>query len=125
MSPAHAQTRRSRPAVPTLRADSAETMKMPEPIIEPTTSIAPSNGPISRCGRPVLGICSRDDARIGARRQPEIFRTPSREDPMKALMQETPLTLTHVLWRAEKLFGRKEMVTRVDGGVTRRTYGEA
>ena len=41
---------------------------------------------------------------------------------MRALMQEYPLTLQHVLWRVEKLFGRKEVVTQRAGGVHRYTY---
>jgi fatty-acyl-CoA synthase len=43
---------------------------------------------------------------------------------MRSLMQETPLTTQHMLWRLERLFSRKEAVTRVDGGVVRLTYGE-
>ena len=35
----------SQPGLPTLRAISAETMKMPEPIIDPATSMVESNSP--------------------------------------------------------------------------------
>ena len=34
---------------------------------------------------------------------------------MKAMMQDYPLTLQHMLWRVEKLFGRKEIVTKQRG----------
>jgi hypothetical protein len=48
MTPASAHTVSSHPAVPTSRTISAETMKMPEPIIAPATSMVASNKPI-RC----------------------------------------------------------------------------
>ena len=41
-APATSQATSSQPALPTLRAMSAETMKMPEPIIDPTTTIVES-----------------------------------------------------------------------------------
>ena len=43
---------------------------------------------------------------------------------MKALMQDFPLTLHHVLWRIEKLFARKEIATLTDDGMHRISYGE-
>ncbi len=43
-----AQTPSSHPPEPMSRALSAETMKMPEPIIEPTTSAVASSRPIPR-----------------------------------------------------------------------------
>ncbi len=43
---------------------------------------------------------------------------------MKAMMQDYPLTLQHILWRVEKLFGRKEIVTKREDGVHRYTYGD-
>jgi fatty-acyl-CoA synthase len=43
---------------------------------------------------------------------------------VQGLMMEYQLTLRHVLERAYRYFPRKEVVTRVDGGVTRATYGE-
>ncbi|MGH7903297.1 MAG: long-chain fatty acid--CoA ligase [Candidatus Dormibacteraceae bacterium] len=43
---------------------------------------------------------------------------------MNGTMQDHPLTLQHVLWRAGHLFAGKEIVTRVAGGVARSTYGD-
>ena len=43
---------------------------------------------------------------------------------MKALMQDFPLTIHHILWRIEKLFARKEIGTLTDKGVHRISYGE-
>ena len=43
---------------------------------------------------------------------------------MEALMQDFPLTLHHILWRAERLFARKEIVTKTADGVRRYTYGD-
>src|SRR6187431_1180941 len=43
---------------------------------------------------------------------------------MRALMQEMPLTVGHVLWRLERLFARKELATRIEGGVVRTSYGD-
>jgi hypothetical protein len=42
ITPARTQAIRSQPGEPTSRDDSAEVMKMPEPIIEPITIIVPS-----------------------------------------------------------------------------------
>jgi len=39
-------------------------------------------------------------------------------------MQDYELTLQHALWRIEKLFPRKEVVTKTETGVHRITYGE-
>src|SRR5450631_1313820 len=53
MSPVITQIRRSHPPPPTVRAISALTMKIPDPIIEPMTSIVPSNRPralLNSCG---------------------------------------------------------------------------
>src|SRR5437763_17130083 len=41
--PAKAQARNNQPGAPTSRADSADVMKMPDPIIEPTTIIVASS----------------------------------------------------------------------------------
>jgi len=41
---------------------------------------------------------------------------------MEGLMQDFPLTLHHVLWRVERLFARKEIVTLQSGGVHRTTF---
>src|SRR6184192_1107264 len=43
---------------------------------------------------------------------------------MEALMQDFPLTLHHIVWRMEKLFPRKEIVTKVEGGLHRYTYAD-
>ncbi len=52
-TPVTAQTTSSQPEEPTSRAMSAETMKMPEPIIEPATSIVESSKP-----SPLTNFCS-------------------------------------------------------------------
>src|SRR5271165_410028 len=49
INPAKAQATKSQPGAPTSRADSAEVIKIPEPIIAPMTSIVASSTPISRC----------------------------------------------------------------------------
>src|SRR3954471_22793350 len=54
ISPARAQARRSPPGAPTSRADSADVMKMPEPIIAPMTSMVASSTPRSRCRAPAF-----------------------------------------------------------------------
>src|SRR3954466_3498254 len=43
---------------------------------------------------------------------------------MLGLMQDYPLTVQHVLWRVEKLFRRKEIVTKRETGVHRYSYGD-
>ncbi|HVE76817.1 MAG TPA: long-chain fatty acid--CoA ligase [Actinomycetota bacterium] len=43
---------------------------------------------------------------------------------MKGLMQDYPLTIQHIFWRAEKLFPEKEVVTRTPDGVHRYTLGD-
>ena len=53
-----AHTASSQPAPPTWRAMSAETMKMPDPIIDPATSIVESNSPSPRTNV----VCSRSGA---------------------------------------------------------------
>src|SRR5207237_2257237 len=53
MSPATVQVSSSQPGAPINRADSADVMKMPDPIIEPITIIVASTGPRART-RPVL-----------------------------------------------------------------------
>jgi fatty-acyl-CoA synthase len=40
------------------------------------------------------------------------------------LMMDYPLTLQHVLWRVQRLFDRKEIVTKREEGVHRYTYAE-
>jgi fatty-acyl-CoA synthase len=41
---------------------------------------------------------------------------------MKGLMQDQPLTLQHVLWRAQRLFDHKEIVTKREEGLHRYSY---
>ncbi|HZU16326.1 MAG TPA: long-chain fatty acid--CoA ligase [Candidatus Dormibacteraeota bacterium] len=43
---------------------------------------------------------------------------------MRGLMQDYPLTLQHLLWRMERLFARKEIVSKTEQGVHRYTYGD-
>ncbi|HZV52285.1 MAG TPA: long-chain fatty acid--CoA ligase [Candidatus Dormibacteraeota bacterium] len=43
---------------------------------------------------------------------------------MRGLMQDYPLTLQHLLWRMERLFARKEIVSRTEQDVHRYTYGD-
>ncbi|MDQ2786828.1 MAG: long-chain fatty acid--CoA ligase [Chloroflexota bacterium] len=43
---------------------------------------------------------------------------------MEQTMQDYPLTVQHVLWRVEKLFRRKEIVTKREMGLHRYTYGD-
>ncbi|HET8626655.1 MAG TPA: long-chain fatty acid--CoA ligase [Thermomicrobiales bacterium] len=45
-------------------------------------------------------------------------------DAVGSLMQNYPLTIQHILWRVEKLFRRKEVVTKREAGVHRYTYGD-
>src|ERR1700682_5054778 len=49
--PATVQASSNQPGAPIRRADSAEVMKMPEPIIEPTTIMVASSGPRARTNR--------------------------------------------------------------------------
>jgi fatty-acyl-CoA synthase len=44
--------------------------------------------------------------------------------PIEGLMQDYPLTLHHVFWRLEKLFGPKEVVTRREKGIHRYTNAD-
>ncbi|MGI8562673.1 MAG: long-chain fatty acid--CoA ligase [Candidatus Dormibacter sp.] len=43
---------------------------------------------------------------------------------MQGLMQDYPLTTQHILWRMERLYGPKEIVTKTDAGLRRVTYRE-
>jgi fatty-acyl-CoA synthase len=43
---------------------------------------------------------------------------------MKALMQDYPLTTQHMLWRVERLFDHKEIVTRRETDLHRYTYSD-
>src|SRR5213078_3078664 len=52
IKPATAQAPTNQPGAPVSRADSAEVMKIPEPIIEPTTIMVASSGPRPRTSLP-------------------------------------------------------------------------
>jgi fatty-acyl-CoA synthase len=43
---------------------------------------------------------------------------------VQGLIQDYPLTLQHILWRVEKLFRPKEIVTKRENSIHRYTYGE-
>jgi len=43
---------------------------------------------------------------------------------MRGLMMDYPLTITHILERARRLFAKKEIVTRTAAGLHRYTYGD-
>lgn len=43
---------------------------------------------------------------------------------MKGLMQDFPLTIHHIFWRAEKLFPEKKIATKTPSGMHRYTYRE-
>ncbi|MFN3258355.1 MAG: long-chain fatty acid--CoA ligase [Ilumatobacter sp.] len=43
---------------------------------------------------------------------------------MQGLMQDVPLTITHLFDRAEKYFGNKEIITATGAGLERTTYAE-
>src|SRR5437764_13549899 len=49
------QTTNNHPGEPTCREISAETMKMPDPIIEPATSMVESSNPRPRMNLPLVG----------------------------------------------------------------------
>jgi fatty-acyl-CoA synthase len=43
---------------------------------------------------------------------------------MRGLMQDYPLTIQHVLWRVERLFANREIVTKEEDGLHRYTYSD-
>src|SRR5579859_6134055 len=51
-------------------------------------------------------------------------RAPAAAAPIQGLMQDYPVTLHHIFWRLEHLFGPKEVVTRRQDGVHRYTYAD-
>jgi fatty-acyl-CoA synthase len=53
-----------------------------------------------------------------------VAREAAVENSIPGLMQDYPLTLHHIFWRLERLFGRKEVVTKRQAGVHRYTYAE-
>jgi fatty-acyl-CoA synthase len=46
------------------------------------------------------------------------------DDPVVGLMQDYPLTLQHLFWRIERLFGEREIVTRREASVHRYTNAD-
>jgi fatty-acyl-CoA synthase len=53
-----------------------------------------------------------------------VAREAAVETRIPGLMQDYPLTLHHVFWRLERLFGPKEVVTKRQTGVHRYTYAD-
>src|SRR5258708_21772202 len=51
-------------------------------------------------------------------------REAAAEAAIKGRMQDYPLTLHHIFWRLERLFGDKEVVTKRETGVHRYTYAD-
>jgi len=51
-------------------------------------------------------------------------RAAAAEAPIQGLMQDYPLTLHHIFWRLERLFGDKEVVTKRENGVHRYTNAD-
>src|SRR6266542_5669519 len=43
---------------------------------------------------------------------------------MKGLMQDYPLTVQHMLWRLERLFAKKEIVSKREAGLHRYSYSD-
>jgi hypothetical protein len=70
--PDKAQAMSSQPGAPTNRADSAEVMKIPEPIIDPTTIIAASTVPSSRTNDPESGLVSLISDFVGSDMNPHL-----------------------------------------------------
>src|SRR4029079_17735285 len=68
--PASAHASKSQPGAPLNRDDSAETMKMPDPIIEPMTIIVASSGPSARTRL----VVSLGDGPPSGRRGPALRR---------------------------------------------------
>src|SRR6266481_288821 len=72
INPATAQASSSHPGAPINRADSAEVMKMPEPIIDPITIMVASSGPRARtrpvcCRSSILLLTTNSEARLFSR----------------------------------------------------------
>src|SRR5215469_7152922 len=49
---------------------------------------------------------------------------PTVASPIQGLMQDYPLTIHHIFWRIERLFGPKEVVSRREHGVHRYTNAD-
>src|SRR5512132_4094520 len=78
-TPAIAQAASSQPPEPSTRALFAETMKMPDPIIEPTTSVVASSNPMPRTSWGFKKGAKRGGAAASSRRSGR--REPSRRRP--------------------------------------------
>src|SRR5271168_3421584 len=76
ITPARAQAASSQPGLPTYRADSADVMKIPEPIIDPITIMVASIVPSSRTSdaSPEAGLVPGTSVAVGwfMNREPEI-----------------------------------------------------
>src|SRR5262249_11392818 len=89
---AHAST--SQPGAPLNRDDSAEVMKMPEPIIEPMTIIVASIGPSARTRLDggwlaILSLIATSAVRLfGRRRVPIAFAIRVRTQPRRVYRRE-------------------------------------
>src|SRR5882762_10086733 len=62
MNPVITQTATSHPALPTLRTMSALTIKIPDPIMEPATSMVPSHNP--KTGLNSFSLMPKDKRRV-------------------------------------------------------------
>src|SRR5689334_16050234 len=56
--------------------------------------------------------------------QDTIVQTTSKEHPMEGLMQDFPLTMHHIVWRMERLYARKSIITKQGAGTHRYTFGD-
>src|SRR5439155_90479 len=89
IKPETAQARSNQPGAPINRADSADVMKMPDPIIEPITIMVASIGPRAR-KRPLCRCLSF----IWKTWERELLRLPSQDAPA-ARVQILPLPVCH------------------------------
>jgi hypothetical protein len=64
-TPATIHATRSHPGAPTLRDISADTMKMPDPIIDPTTTIVESKRPRPRVNSVSSEVAAAPEAAVG------------------------------------------------------------
>ena len=53
-----------------------------------------------------------------------VAREAALSEPIPGLMQDYPLTLHHIFWRLERLFGNKQVVTKRETGIHRYTYAD-
>src|SRR5438309_10938154 len=85
--PATAHARRSQPGAPLIRDDSADTIKIPDPIIDPITIIVASIGPSART-RLVEGTAG---VTIGEVVTPKTFGAGGFPRPSPSLMSVAPM----------------------------------